>query len=82
MAVVVMLDVASQLQSHRRFAGPFFAEDDRSRRLRRVAKNLVPSRMVGALDAEFFEDRISLRVFFRKRIAGDAVVIEELLDLH
>src|SRR5436305_3957321 len=82
MAIVVMLDVAGKLQPEGRFAGAFFTEDNGSRWLRRIAKDLVPRRMVRALDAEFFEHRIGLRIFLRERIAGDAVVIQELLDFH
>src|SRR6478752_3735800 len=50
MAVVVMLDVAGELQPEGRFGGPFFAEEDRSSRLRRITKHLVPRRVVGAFD--------------------------------
>jgi hypothetical protein len=82
MTLVVKLQVAGELQSHRRFARAFLAKDDRGGRLGRIAVDLVPGGMIGALDAEFLEDRISLRVFLRERIAGDAVVVEELLDLH
>ena len=34
------------------------------------------------LTADLFEDGIGLRILLCKRIAGDAVVIEKLLDLH
>src|SRR5262245_16800778 len=81
-AVVVVLNVPGELQSHRGFAGAFFAKDERGRWLRRIAKDLIPGRVVRAFDAEFFEDRVGLRIFLGKWIASDAVVIEELLDFH
>src|SRR5262245_43513777 len=82
MPVVVVLQMTGKLQPQRRFARPFLAKDNRRRRLRRVAKNFVPRWVVRALDAEFFENWVSLRVFFRKRIASDAVMFEKLLDFH
>jgi len=30
----------------------------------------------------FFENRVGLRILLRERIAGDAVVVEELLKIH
>src|SRR5262249_12851303 len=71
-----------ELQAHGRFSRTLLAENDRRRRLRGIAIDLVPRGMVRALDAELFEDRISLSIFLGKRIAGDAVVIEKLLNFH
>ena len=82
MPLVVLLQVPGELQPHRRFARALLAEDDRRGRLRRIAIHLVPGGMIGALDAVLFEDRIGLRILLRKRIAGDAVMIEKLLDFH
>ena len=79
---VVLLQVAGELQPHRRFAGAFFSEDHCSRRILRIAVNLVPGRMVRAGDAVLLEHRIGLRVFFRKGIGRDGVMLEKLLGLH
>jgi hypothetical protein len=38
--------------------------------------------MVRAGYAEFFENRISLRVFLGKRVGADAVMLEKLLRFH
>ena len=70
------------LQPHGRFAGALFAEDDRRGRLGRVAVDLVPGGVIGAVDAVLLEDRIGLRIFLRKRIARDAVMLEKGLDFH
>ena len=80
MALVVVLQMAGELEAHGCFAGTFLAEDDRGGRLGRVAIDLVPSGVVGALDAELFEDGVGLGVFLGEWVAGDAVVVEELLD--
>ena len=82
MLFIVAFQVPGELEAHRRFAGAFFAEDDRRGRLGGVAIDLVPGGVKGAFDTEFFEDWIGLRIFLGKRISGNAVVLEELLDLH
>ena len=79
---VVQRDAAGHLQPHGRFAGAFFAEDDRRGRVGRVAVDLVPGGVVGRVAAALLEDRIGLRVLLGKRIDGDAVVLEQLLDAH
>jgi hypothetical protein len=38
--------------------------------------------MVRAVDAVLLEHGVGLRVFLGKRVALDAVVVEELLDVH
>ena len=79
---VVQRDAADHLHPHGRFAGALFAEDDRRGRVGRVAVDLVPGGMVREVAAALLENGIGLRVLLRKRIDGDAVVLEQLLDAH
>ena len=79
---VVEGDAAGHLQPHGRFAGALFAEDDRRGRVGRVAVDLVPGRMIRGVAAALLEDGIRLRILLRKRIDGDAVVLEQLLNAH
>ncbi len=79
---VVKRDPAGHLHPHGRFAGALFAEHDRRGRVGRVAVDLVPRGMVGRVAAAVLEHGVGLRIFFRERIDGDAVVLEQLLDAH
>ena len=79
---VVALELPHHLQLERGLPRPLLAEHDRRARVVGVAVDLVPGRMEGRLQAGALEDGVVLRVFLRKRIAGDAMVVEEVLDLH
>ena len=79
---VVQRDAAGHLHPHGRFAGALFAEDDRRGRVGRVAVDLVPGRVVGGVAAALLEDGVGLRILLGKRIDGDAVMLEQLLDAH
>ena len=79
---VVERDAAGDLHPHGRFAGALFAEHDRRGRVGRVAVDLVPGGMIRGVAAPLLEDGVGLRILLRKRIDGDAVVLEQLLDAH
>jgi hypothetical protein len=38
--------------------------------------------MISAVDTVLFENRVRLRIFLGKRIAGDPVVFQKRLNLH
>ena len=82
MRAVVFRQMLGDLQPHGRLARALFAEHDRRGRIGRIAVDFVPGRMVHAGDAVFLEHRIGLRIFLGERIGGDAVMFEELLNLH
>lgn len=80
--LVVLGYVPDQLQAHRGFPGTFWAENHSRRGLLRVANDLAPGRVECAGNAEFAENRVSLSVLVRKRIASQLVVSEEFLFSH
>jgi hypothetical protein len=70
------------LQPHRRFPGSLGPEDDRRRWFGWVSVHFVPNGMVRTADTVLFEDRVRLRIFFRKGIAEDAMVFQKALYVH
>ena len=82
MRPIMLVEMADDLQPHGRLARPFFAEHHGGGRLGRIAVDLVPGRMKGAVDAVFLEDRIGLGVFLGERIDLDAVMCEEAVGFH
>ena len=82
MGGVVVGQMANDLQADGRLSLAFFAEHHGRGRIRGIAVDLVPRGVIGALDAKALEDLVGLRVLVGERVAGDALVFEELLDVH
>ena len=80
--LIVLGQVARDLEPDGRFSRTFFAENDRSGRATGVPVDLFPTGMVGAGNAVFLEDWIRLGILFGKGIATDLVVFQELLNFH
>ena len=80
--LIVLTKVSRNLETNRGLSRAFFAEDDRRRRIARIAEHLVPARMVRARDAMILENKVRLRIFLREWVAGDAVMFEELRKSH
>ena len=79
---VVVGQMPGELQADGRLARALLAEHHGRGRLRRIAVDFVPRRMVGVADAGPLEDQIGLGVLVGERIGGDSVMIEERLDSH
>jgi len=68
--LVVFVDVANQLQSYGRFAGPFWAENDGGCRLLGVADDFAPGRVKSAGHTELAENGVRLGIFVRERVTS------------
>ena len=65
-----------------RFAAPLFPENNRRGRGLRRPENLVPSRMMRAVEAVLTKHMVRLSVFLGEGIFRNSVMVEELVHLH
>jgi len=82
MVRIMLANMSLDLQTHRRLSRSLGAENNRCRRFRRIAVDFVPHRVIGALNAVFLEHRVGLRILLGKRVALNAMVLEETLNIH
>ena len=68
--LVVFGDVANQLQSNGRFAGPFWAENDSGCRLLGVADDFAPGRVKSARNTKLTKYGVGLGVFVSEWVAS------------
>ena len=79
---VVFFEFRGHLEPEGRLAASLLAEDEGRRGVGRAAEELVPGGVVNRVQAAALEDRVGLRVLLAERVAGDAVVLQKLIDLH
>ncbi len=75
-------ELGTGLKPKSRLAAPLFAKDQSRGRIGRAAEKLVPRRVVNRRHAETFEYCVRLSILFAERVAGDAMVPQELFQLH
>ena len=80
--LIVRFQLGVGLKSQSRLATSFLAEYQGRGRIGRTAKELVPRRMVYRRQTAPFEHRIRLGILLAERIPGDAMMSQELFQLH
>ena len=80
--LVVGFEFRRHLKAQGGLAAPLLAEDQRRRGVARAAEEFVPGRVVDLVEAGSLEDRVGLGVFLAERVAGDPMMLQELINLH
>jgi hypothetical protein len=80
--LVELREFLHQLQSKSRLTAPLFAEDNRRGRFEGATENFGPRRMVRGIEAVLSKNLIRLGILLSKRIVVDAVMAQELGNLH
>ena len=80
--LVVGVELGRGLEPQGGLAAALLAEDQGRAGVLGAAEELRPGRVVDLPEALALEDRVGLRVLLAERVAADAVVAQELVDLH